>query len=79
MSRRGMGVITPAVTKRDLEKNQKNYYPAGRKCANPGCITILNRYNSGHLCLRCREEQRVKEEIISNLFEELGWSKRAEE
>jgi len=46
-----MRVIYQNVTEEDLEEAQKHYYPPGRRCANPGCITILNRYNPGPLCL----------------------------
>jgi len=64
-----MRVIYQNVTEEDLEEAQKHYHPPGRRCANPGCITILNRYNPGPLCLKCEEEQKERRRNNRFLFQ----------
>ena len=35
-------------------------YPAGRKCANPNCRTILARHNKGEYCYTCQAARERK-------------------
>jgi hypothetical protein len=38
------------VQMRDARERSVKVYPAGRRCGEPGCATILSVYNSGKRC-----------------------------
>lgn len=39
------------ITRRPYSTELPDTYPKGRRCVEPGCITVLNRYNGGPWCL----------------------------
>ncbi len=68
-----MAVITPCVTKKDRLEAERNVNPPGRKCVNPDCITILNRYNHGPYCLLCAKKWKGDDSLFLARIEELGY------
>ena len=45
-----MGIETYTLTTR-----QPGPFPPGRRCSEPGCITVLCSYDEGPECFTCRE------------------------
>lgn len=70
-----MSIITPRVTKKDRLEAEQRLHSPGRKCANPDCITILNRYNLGPYCLVCARTWRGDDSLFWARMQELGYEK----
>ncbi len=70
-----MSIITPRVTRKDRLEAERGVHPTGRKCASPGCITILNRYNPGPYCLLCAKKWKGNNSLFLARMEELGYER----